>query len=484
MMAEVKTKQVQWNVPVRWLMIAALMISWLLSGFAAAAADETLKTTELERRLHKLTAELESEQDRLTSLNTTLQAQLENARKERRQLADELLMSQVEARQRTAVEPYLRKTVSLAERLMIYLDKIPGSASLAGKLDTSLKGLKSGKSTSERLKEVAETFAVFAGVIDQAGRVSLTATELHTAKGRLEPVALLRLGHIAFAYRTEDGRIGMAVESPQDAEGFRWHEGLTRKHKAQLQVLFDQASSGASGLVDVPVDVTGRLRAEALIDTTTFRDRLRSGGLVMFPLAGIALLAIVFICERLIVLGRERSVPLMIERIMSAVDRGELEKAEQLCVKSSNTVTRVLAACLKRRQQGQHAMEDTIQEQLLHETPRLNRFLAGIAVLGAVAPLLGLLGTVTGIIQTFDVITALGEASPNQMAGGVSEALVTTATGLAMAIPIVLMYSVLSSRVGSILADAEKHAATLLNRIVAYESSALHGNAENAKRIS
>lgn len=443
----------------------------MFSGFVAAAAEVPLKMTELERYLHKLTAELEAEQSRLEVLKATLQAQLEDAQKELNQLADELLLSQIEARQMTAVEPHLRKAVSLAGRLAVYLDKVPGSTLLIEELDESIQNLKPGSPVTGRLAGVTSTLAVFAGVIDQAGRVSLTTTDLRTANGNLEQVTLLRLGHIVFAYRTKDGRIGMAIASPQDAEGFRWHEDLARKHKVKLRTLFNQVSRGTTGLVDAPADVTRQLRAEALLDTTTFRARLRSGGPVMFPLAGIALLAFAFIGERLLVLGRERPVPFMVERVMNVVDRGEMDEAEQLCAESPNTVTRVLMACLKRRRQGQHAMEDAIQEQLLHETPRLNRFLAGIAVLGAVAPLLGLLGTVTGIIQTFDVITALGEASPNMMAGGVSEALVTTATGLAMAIPIVLMYSILSSRANSIIADAEKHAATLLNKIVAYESS-------------
>ena len=110
-------------------------------------------------------------------------------------------------------------------------------------------------------------------------------------------------------------------------------------------------------------------------------------------------------------------------------------------------------------------MEDAIQEQLLHEMPKLQRFLGGIAILAAVAPLLGLLGTVTGIIRTFGVIQSFGNANPSLMAGGISEALITTAAGLIIAIPLLLAHSLLKGRVQTILSDAEKHAATLLNTL-------------------
>jgi biopolymer transport protein ExbB len=107
-------------------------------------------------------------------------------------------------------------------------------------------------------------------------------------------------------------------------------------------------------------------------------------------------------------------------------------------------------------------MEDSIQEQLLQEMPRLNRFSGGIAILAAVAPLLGLLGTVTGIIQTFGVIRAFGNANPNLMAGGISEALITTVAGLSIAIPLIIAHSLLRGRADLILADAERHAAAML----------------------
>lgn len=191
---------------------------------------------------------------------------------------------------------------------------------------------------------------------------------------------------------------------------------------------------------------------------------LKQGGFVMMPLLAVALLAAILMAERFWFLSRAgRGGGSVAQTVLSACRKQDYALAEKQVRAAGGVVARVLWACLQRRQQGQHAMEDSIQEQLLHETPSLERFLTGIAVLGAVAPLLGLLGTVTGIIQTFAVITAFGNAQPAAMAGGISEALVTTAAGLTIAIPILLAHSLLSGRADRIISDAEKHAAALLN---------------------
>ncbi len=110
-------------------------------------------------------------------------------------------------------------------------------------------------------------------------------------------------------------------------------------------------------------------------------------------------------------------------------------------------------------------MEDGIEEQMLHELPRLQRFLGGIAVIGTVAPLVGLLGTITGIIKTFAVIRIHQDPSSSLLAGGISEALITTAAGLIIAIPVLLLHSLLSGQVERIISDTEEYAARLLNTL-------------------
>src|SRR5690606_39875905 len=120
---------------------------------------------------------------------------------------------------------------------------------------------------------------------------------------------------------------------------------------------------------------------------------------------------------------------------------------------AGGTSGRALTACLERADRGQHAMEDGIQGQLLQESPRLHRYLGGLAVLASIAPLLGLLGTVTGIIHAFEVVELLGNSDPALMAGGISEALITTAAGLVIAIPLLMIHAVLRGRAQHIAAN-------------------------------
>jgi biopolymer transport protein ExbB len=112
-----------------------------------------------------------------------------------------------------------------------------------------------------------------------------------------------------------------------------------------------------------------------------------------------------------------------------------------------------------------------VSEAILHEAPRLERFNATVLVFAAVAPLLGLLGTVTGIISTFDVITKFGTGDPKLLSGGISEALVTTELGLMVAIPALLLGTLLSGRAQAMLRDLEKSALQAVNLVQAVESA-------------
>jgi biopolymer transport protein ExbB len=125
----------------------------------------------------------------------------------------------------------------------------------------------------------------------------------------------------------------------------------------------------------------------------------------------------------------------------------------------------VLEAGLNARNEDRETLESVLQEAILRELPRVERGLSVLAIFGAVAPLLGLLGTVTGMIDTFRVITLFGTGDPKLMSGGISEALVTTELGLAVAIPIMLMHTFLSRRVDAIVGEMEEKAVGLTNII-------------------
>ncbi len=126
-------------------------------------------------------------------------------------------------------------------------------------------------------------------------------------------------------------------------------------------------------------------------------------------------------------------------------------------------------------------MENALQEAILNEIPRIERFLSTLGMLAAIAPLLGLLGTVTGMINTFHVITYYGTGDSRMMSGGISEALVTTMLGLSVAIPIMLFHTLLSRSVETEICKMEEKAVSFVNMIFKNRNSISKGGARVSK---
>jgi len=198
---------------------------------------------------------------------------------------------------------------------------------------------------------------------------------------------------------------------------------------------------------------------------------LRSGGLLVWPILGLALLGLLVAIERLVTLQRAAwGARSLAARVVAEVRRGAWAAAADLCAASAAAVGPVLAAALAARQLPHQQRRDRVDEALLAQTPRLERNLGLLHVVAAVAPLLGLLGTVTGMIATFEVITTHGTGDPRLLAGGISEALVTTELGLVVAIPTLLIHAWLSARVDRLLDGLEAAALRVGNEALSAQA--------------
>ena len=150
-------------------------------------------------------------------------------------------------------------------------------------------------------------------------------------------------------------------------------------------------------------------------------------------------------------------------RKMLSVSR-KLAEALEATKQLKGSTSRVVAAAVRNLDRDREHIEDIVAEQILHESSHLNRFGTFIIVIAAVSPLLGLLGTVTGMISTFDIITEFGTGDPKLLSSGISIALVTTEVGLAVAIPALIFGNLLSGWAESIKDDMEKAALHVMNR--------------------
>jgi len=193
---------------------------------------------------------------------------------------------------------------------------------------------------------------------------------------------------------------------------------------------------------------------------------LKKGGAIMLPLLGLAVWAVVLIILKVITFSRKhRANADLYETVAKMLKAKEHDKAYTFAKSHKGVVARVVQTCLEHSKWTRASAEKAIGELLLEETPQLNKHLATLAVIAGAAPLLGLLGTVTGMINLFEAITHYGTSDPKVLAGGISEALITTQTGLAIAIPTLLLHNWLSNNSRHILSEMEKHAVRILNRL-------------------
>jgi biopolymer transport protein ExbB len=138
-------------------------------------------------------------------------------------------------------------------------------------------------------------------------------------------------------------------------------------------------------------------------------------------------------------------------------------EAGELAAKARGPLRRLLAEALAHADEPRSQIEEVLHEAILAEVPALESRLSVLSVGAAIAPLLGLLGTVTGMIHTFRLITIFGSGDARMLSGGISEALVTTEAGLIVAIPLLLLHAVLARRVRAITDGLERGALTILN---------------------
>ncbi len=191
---------------------------------------------------------------------------------------------------------------------------------------------------------------------------------------------------------------------------------------------------------------------------------INSGGMVGWIIVILGGLAVLLIILRSAFLKSASSATeKILSGIKSHVVSHDIEAAQDICKKFKGSTSRVVSATLRNLKRDRDHLEDIIAESILHESTVLNRFGAIIIVIAAVTPLLGLLGTVTGMISTFDIITEFGTGDPKLLSGGISVALVTTQLGLIVAIPALVLGNLLSGWSNRIKDDMEKAALNIIN---------------------
>ncbi len=188
------------------------------------------------------------------------------------------------------------------------------------------------------------------------------------------------------------------------------------------------------------------------------------GGWIMWPLLALGLTSIIISIERFIAIRRAASDnDEFLAKIRTMINAGDLQGALALSERSPGPIPLLVANGLRNHHLETADIERAMEELALRQTPLLHKRLGVLDTVITMAPLMGLLGTITGMIRSFNVVSSAGSSAPTAITGGVAEALIATATGLTIAILTLPVYNFLTEKVKEIIADMEVRATQLLN---------------------
>ena len=376
-------------------------------------------------------------QDKANQAAALKRAEEERTREERRSARLEKQFEQNELLI-AAKQEQLRERLGTLSELFGHLTAASGD--LASNVEVSLvsseypgregflKGLIAKMSGSDQLPSIAEIERVWFELlreIREQGEVSRFTAQVATPSGELSEREVVRVG--AFNIMDTDGNylsfnIDKLAELPrQPGGGFN----------SQAQDL----AGSQSGLTQFGIDPTGPTGGSflaAIIDSPTISERWHQGGYVGYAITAVGAFAFILAIYRLVVL--------------TAVGGKVSSQLKSSSAREDNPLGRVLKVHETNPKMDPETLELKMAEAVLSETPKLEQGLTLLKIIAAVAPLMGLLGTVTGMIITFQAITIFGAGDPKAMAGGISSALVTTVLGLLVAIPTVLLHTVVNGR--------------------------------------
>ncbi len=406
------------------------------------------------KALRREVLKLEAREKSLESDLAGLERKIEVGEKRRERLAEKWSRREMDFRE-------ISGNVRVAARdLETMLVQSPLSGIAPGRLDRIRPLLKSGYFPD--IDDITEMTRVYFDEIRRAGQVGLAEGEYVGRDGGNHVGEILTLGKFTAVYRGEE-EVGFLNYSPKSQRFF----ALSNLPSGGIQDNLREYMNGETEAVTI--DISGGAALRQISHQTGFLEHIQAGGPIVWPILIIAVIALGMVAYKIVFLQKVHG---QTDKIMDCVNRmaseGDWVGCENMVREHRGKkmpVIQVISDGLEARDEDRETLESVLQESILREMPRVERGLSVLAVFGAVAPLLGLLGTVTGMIDTFRVITLFGTGDPKLMSGGISEALVTTELGLAVAIPIMLFHTYLSRRSENIIGEMEEKAVYLTNTI-------------------
>ncbi len=414
----------------------------LLLAYKKEYAFLSNQVTNIQSRLNQFKQNAQLEKRAIESEISSLENQLLNAESVANQLEDEIFQIGRNSESAEDNQGLIESTIIQAQATMSEYD-FPGFPEVSGDTET-LTDLSKIMSLINFADQVIKQQA---SITEQPGAFFLT--DGTAVKGEI-----IRIGNIA-SYGSDGQSAG--VLAPAGEKQFKiWQDG---DPEAAMGIF------NGKGLGLLPIFLyESTVKAIEEKQQKTILSVINSGGLIAWIIAGLGLFALLLIVLRVFFLNKaSASTERLLSGVVNKIEAKDVSGAIGLAAKKSSSSSRVLLSALRNIDRDRDHIEDIVSESILHESSQLNRFGSLILVIATVAPLLGLLGTVTGMITTFDIITEFGTGDPKLLSSGISIALVTTEVGLAVAIPALLFGNVLSGWAERIKDDMEKAALRAIN---------------------
>ena len=291
------------------------------------------------------------------------------------------------------------------------------------------------------MSDLTDLYVLLLEEMAESGKVVRFNTDVITAQGRTTRAEVIRVGVFNMISGSDYLRFEPQTSSLQV---------LARQPPGRFTSLAAGLSAATTGVVPMAVDPSRGSFLGLLIQAPSLFERIQQGGLVGYVIMVIGLLGVLVSIERLVRLD--------------AASRGIKAQLGSATPNDDNPLGRILQVYERNSTADNETLGLKLDEAVLREAPILEKWQGWIKVLAAVAPLLGLLGTVVGMIQTFQAITLFGTGDPRLMAGGISQALVTTVLGLTVAIPLVLLHSLVAGRSRTLVEILEEQSAGIIAR--------------------
>jgi biopolymer transport protein ExbB len=291
------------------------------------------------------------------------------------------------------------------------------------------------------MEDLKDLYVLLLEEMTESGRVVRFNTDVVNPDGKKAATDVVRVG----TFNAIAGDRFLYFE-PQDAA----LHVLARQPARRFRSLAAGLASATEGIVPMALDPSRGTILSLLIQAPSLMERVRQGGLVGYTIIALAIIGMLIALERLIALAR--------------AGRGIRAQLKSERVDEGNALGRILKVYEDHKSADNETLALKLDEAVLREVPVLEKWQGWIKVLAAIAPLLGLLGTVVGMIITFQAITLFGTGDPKLMAGGISTALVTTVQGLVAAIPLVLLHSLVASRSRMLVEILEEQSAGIIAR--------------------